>query len=102
MFQFYNVHNLYFPLVQVFSVYYILVYCCCFCPTRRNWFKLKCVMPTHPYYVLHRNRITFPLEKYDMLISGLQEAAVVLFHYELSGHCTQAKWISSDWAYSYV
>jgi hypothetical protein len=37
-----------------------------------------------------------------MLISGLEEAAIILFHYELSGHCTQAKWISSDWAYSYV
>jgi len=36
---------------------------------------------------------------YDMLISGLEEAALILFHYELSGHCTQAKWISSDQAY---
>lgn len=54
-------------------------------------------MPTHPYHV--RCRITFPLEKYDVLISGLEEAAVILFHYEFSGHCTQAKWISSDQAY---
>jgi len=59
-------------------------------------------MLTHPYYVLHRDRITFPLEKYDMRISGMEKADVILFHYELSGHCTQEKWISSDWAYSYV
>jgi len=102
VFQFCKIHNLYFPLMQVCSVSYILVYCHCFCPTHSNWFKLKCVMPTYPYYVLHRYRITFPLEKCDMLISVLEEAAVILFHYELSGHCTQAKWISSDRAYSYV
>ena len=71
VFQFYNVHDLYFPLVQVCSVSYSLVYCHCFCPTCRNWFKLKCVMPTHPYYVLHRDRITFPIEKYDMLNKGV-------------------------------
>jgi hypothetical protein len=59
-------------------------------------------MPTHPYYVLHRDRITFPLEKYDMHVSGLKEAALILFHDELYGHCTQAKWISFDRTYSYV
>jgi hypothetical protein len=89
-----------FHLCRVFSLSDILVYFHCFCHLHRDWLKLKCVMCTHPNCVLHRDEITFPLEKYDMHIYGLEEAAVCLLHYQLCGHCTQAERISCDQAYS--